>query len=419
MLLAGGVAVAMVVTAVALAAAWWRERPAPDRHAKARSWAARRAGDLGAPAPAVAGLGMAFDRGQGRASAAARSAVIGCAVGVAGVIGVVAFATALSNLFDTPRLYGWGNIDGADLTPEVVPAARKDPGVEAIGDVRIQMKLRVEGAPVYGMAIAKIDGDVEPSMASGRAPRTAHEVALGRDTLDTVGRKVGDTVRVEGPNDGSAVDLRIVGVAVFPATDDGFPIADGALVTPERAHALGEESSFHMIVVELRDGAGRAETIRRLEKANGRPFALPEAPAEVGKLRQVDRLPRALAILLAVLAAVATAHALALGVRRRGRDLAVLRVLGFRPRQVGSAVAWQATAIVLAGAFVGIPLGLLLGRVAWAMTARAVGVLAVDPLPVATLILIVPISVAGAVALAVLPARRAARLRPAAILRSE
>jgi hypothetical protein len=277
----------------------------------------------------------------------------------------------------------------------------------------------VDGAPVYGMAMTALKGRVEPSIASGRAPASDDEAAVGRHTLARLHRGIGDSVHVTGTR--GERTLRVVGVAVLPATDDGSPISDGLIVTRTTGDALGytADNGYHVLGVRFAPGADRHTTLLRLARLQHHDVALPSAPIEVTKLRQVDRLPRVLAVLLALLAALATAHALLVAVRRRGRDLAVLRVLGFRPRQVASTVVWQGTAMVLAGALVGIPLGVVIGRVAWTLTAHTIGVLAVYRLPAEALLLIVPASIAVATLLSLLPARRAASPSPASILRSE
>ena len=69
-----------------------------------------------------------------------------------------------------------------------------------------------------------------------------------------------------------------------------------------------------------------------------------------------------LAGLLALLAAAALAHLLVTSVRRRRRDLAILKSLGFVRGQVSAAVAWQATTVALLALAVGLPLGVALGR---------------------------------------------------------
>jgi hypothetical protein len=418
--LAGGALLMLVVVgALGVGIALWRERAVAPHRARRRSWVATRAAVAGASPTAVAGLGMAFDGGQGRASTAARSAIVGCAAGMAGVIAVLGFSSGLSHLYGAPKLYGWGNIDAADIDTNVAFSVEHDPGVEGVAEVWLQMSFVVDGAPVYGMAMTTRQGHLEPSIASGRAPTSDSEVAIGRHTLSQLHRRVGESVHVVGTH--GERTLRIVGVAVLPATDDSFPISDGILLTRATVDALGysNDNGYHVLGVRFAPGADRRATLQRIARLQHHPATLPTAPNEVTKLRQVDRLPRVLAVLLALLAALATGHALFVAVRRRGHDLAVLRVLGFRPRQVASTVAWHGTAMVVAGALVGIPLGVVIGRVAWTLTAHTIGVLAVYRLPVKALMLIVPVSLVGAVLLSLLPARRAALPNPASILRSE
>jgi ABC-type lipoprotein release transport system permease subunit len=141
-------------------------------------------------------------------------------------------------------------------------------------------------------------------------------------------------------------------------------------------------------------------------------------PPEVRNLRQVAGLPLALALLLGLLAIGTVTHTLVTSVRRRRQDLAILKVVGFVRGQVRAAVAWQATAIALAGLVVGLPLGAAAGRWAWLAFA---GQFAIRPVPVLSplILLAVPAVLLLANAAAALPGRAAARTRPAVTLRAE
>ena len=57
-------------------------------------------------------------------------------------------------------------------------------------------------------------------------------------------------------------------------------------------------------------------------------------------------------------------------VRRRRRDFALLKTLGFTRRQLAGAVAWQSTVIAALGLVVGVPLGIAAGRWLWLAFAR-------------------------------------------------
>jgi ABC-type antimicrobial peptide transport system permease subunit len=71
------------------------------------------------------------------------------------------------------------------------------------------------------------------------------------------------------------------------------------------------------------------------------------------------------------------------------------------------------------GLVVGLPVGIALGRAAWSSVSRGLGVVDAPAVPVLGLSLAVVGAFALAGLLAVVPGRRASRLRPAVVLRSE
>lgn len=82
-------------------------------------------------------------------------------------------------------------------------------------------------------------------------------------------------------------------------------------------------------------------------------------------------------------------------------------------------IAWQASAILVMACLVGIPLGIVAGRWAWASFAASLGVVPVTViLGILLLAGFAALRVAGNL-LAAVPASIAARTRPAAILRAE
>jgi ABC-type lipoprotein release transport system permease subunit len=133
----------------------------------------------------------------------------------------------------------------------------------------------------------------------------------------------------------------------------------------------------------------------------------------------VQWLVRSLAALLALLALLAVGHSLVTSVRRRRRELAVLKTLGFDRRQVRSTVAWQASTLACIGLVLGIPAGLFVGAAVWRPVADGLGVTSSPPFPALAVMLVVPAAFAATNLLAFLPARAAARIRPAVALRAE
>jgi putative ABC transport system permease protein len=113
------------------------------------------------------------------------------------------------------------------------------------------------------------------------------------------------------------------------------------------------------------------------------------------------------------------AHALVTGVRRRRRDLAVLKTLGFVRGQISAAVAWQATTFAAVGLLIGIPLGIAVGRWVWTLFADQLGVPPEPIVSVPAVLLAIPATLLVANLIAALPGRMAGRVRPAPVLRTE
>jgi predicted lysophospholipase L1 biosynthesis ABC-type transport system permease subunit len=105
-------------------------------------------------------------------------------------------------------------------------------------------------------------------------------------------------------------------------------------------------------------------------------------------------------------------------VQRRRVELGVLRAIGFTRRQVAAAIGWQAAALALVGAAVGLPAGIAVGRWLWTVVAQGLGV-APEPDVALPLLLVVPAAAALAALVGMGMGSLAGR-RPAAVaLRTE
>jgi len=106
-------------------------------------------------------------------------------------------------------------------------------------------------------------------------------------------------------------------------------------------------------------------------------------------------------------------------VRRRRRSMAMLRTLGFTGRQLAASLAWQATVAVGIGLLLGVPLGIVVGRLLWDLFASRIYVV---PSPTVPALVIAAIAL-GALVLgnlvAAIPGRMAARTPAALLLRTE
>ncbi len=405
-----------------------RAEPVPRPSAVARA-----ATSAGASPALSTGLRMALEPGRGPTAVPVRSALLGTVLGILGITAVLVFAASLDHLAATPRLYGWGwdttvepnepfRPRASGQCGDVDTAVSDDPALSAVASICLEA-VEVDGRPATGWFLHDLRGSVSPTIVTGRAPRARDEVALGKATLDAIGKDVGDTVRVRGE---TTARFRVVGQSVLPhlSDEDTDPIAEGAVFTGDVISELfAPISAPNMYVVARFAGDVDPEQLRRtpdgawrLESGSGR---VPTVPSEIGRLEQVDDLPIILGGLLALLAVVAVAHVVAVAVRRRRHDLAVLRAIGFVRHDVRATIAYQATILGIVGLLVGIPLGVVVGRIAWSVVADGVGVateldsplLALGVTALATLVVVNVVGWLGA--------RAVIRDRPATVLATE
>jgi ABC-type lipoprotein release transport system permease subunit len=119
--------------------------------------------------------------------------------------------------------------------------------------------------------------------------------------------------------------------------------------------------------------------------------------------------PLLLAGVVALCGAATLAHLLAVSVWRRRRDSGLLKALGFVRRQVAAVVFWQAVTVAVAGIVIGVPLGLVAGRVVWRVFALDAGVVAVPVLSGWLIAALAAGVLVAAIAIAIVPAVAAAR----------
>jgi ABC-type lipoprotein release transport system permease subunit len=378
-------------------------------------------GATNAPVPLVLGVRLALERGDGRTSVPVRPALVGAVVGVLGVVGALTFGAGLDRASEDAGLYGqsfdamlWsGNgdpgpaLDALAGRDEVAMAARADNAI-----------VTVAGRDVSAFAFDVAVGDLGGRALRGRLPAGDDELALAPGTLDSIGVDVGDVVAV-GPDD---LRFTVTGTAFTPEVGH-TPYDSGATLTPDgmaRLAPTADDLKFRTLLVRFDEGLDPEATIAALNDEVAGGLLEGRMPNEdQANLRGVRGVPTALGAFLAVLAVGAVGHALASTVRRRRRDLAVLRVLGLTRGQARATVACQATTLALVGLVLGAPAGVAIGRLLWQLVAEQAPLRYVPPLALTALLLVPPLAVAVSNAVAAWPAHVAARLRPADSLRTE
>jgi ABC-type lipoprotein release transport system permease subunit len=418
----GAVVVVIVVVAMAAVPVW----------RAARSVQAGRPRPLhalpaAAPSPPLtAGLGLAVNGGRAGASVPVGTAIVGVALAVGVLVVSAGLVASLTALVNVPSRFGatW------DLSirsmqqgePEGVRDRLQDmAGIERAG-VLLGTELLVGTESLWAIAIEPVDSalaPVTPAVLRGREPIRADEIGLGELTRARLGVQIGDRVSVAASLAGAQPQmLTVVGTAVVNSIDEGSPSL-GAVLSPEGFRGLLPNTSPTTFVIALEDGEPGRAARRELEAAFDGEVSGPVRQPAVRNLERLRAVPWLLAAIVVVLAAGSLAHALVLLIGRQRGQLAVLKTLGFTPRQVSSTVAWQATALVVVAAVVGAIGGALVARIGWRAVVDRLGVVSPAVVPPLALALVVLGAVVFANLVAIWPGRRAAAIRPSEALRSE
>lgn len=358
-----------------------------------------------------------------------RAAILGTVLAMIVTVATVTFGASLQTLVSRPALYGWNwsyvLSSGITYIPRDRAAALldRDPGVAAWTGI-YYATARIDGqtVPVIGMSPG---APIGPPLLSGHTLAGAGQLVLGPATLRLLGKQVGDEVTVR---DGAARSfrLRVVGTATLPSigiqgtlhTEMGV----GA-VLPYQLIPGASPGAPNEILVTLRPGvnpgAERAALQRLVPAAEGGVVIPVQRPAEIVDYRSMGTTPLLLAAALALGAVSSLALTLLTSVRRRRRELALLKTLGFTRRQLAMSVAWQSTTAVAIGTAVGVPLGIAAGRYLWDLFARQISVVPEPTVPGLTVVLICLGALLIANLVAAVPGRAAARTPAAALLRAE
>lgn len=143
------------------------------------------------------------------------------------------------------------------------------------------------------------------------------------------------------------------------------------------------------------------------------------APTSLVNFGEAVDFPVVVGGIVAAFGAATLLHLLMVSVTRRSREFGLLKVLGFVNRQIMLSVAWQATTVAVVGLLVGIPVGVIAGRVVWLAFAAHLGVVPVAVIPLAPIGILASGIVAAANLLAIAPAAAARNARPARLLRTD
>jgi putative ABC transport system permease protein len=229
-------------------------------------------------------------------------------------------------------------------------------------------------------------------------------IALGRRRADAAEARVGDRVAVM-LGDGSTARATVAAIYTRAL---GF---GDALLAPELAAGHRTSPLLGTILVRTGEPAAVARRLRALAprypglRVSDRASVAGATDADLETNRWLGPLFVAMTFAFASIAVVNTLAMIAL---RRGRELALLRLVGATPRQVRSMARWEAVLIVA----IGLVLGLAIAATALLPLSHALTGSVRPYVPAGQLAAILGVSAALALLALALPTRRALRSRP-------
>jgi hypothetical protein len=431
----------LLLTATALIPAVRVSHQALSERSSTRRRVGAASGWLVRVASPVTSIGVRFGLGSPRGMATSTvSGLVIAAVAVATVAGTLTFAASLNALTGSPQAQGWnwdvlvGNPNAeADQEQQMAALLAQNRDVSGYSAVGIlagasQGTAIIDGQVVQLLiALDSFKGSVHPTLVAGHAPRAGNQIVLAANTMAVLHKHIGQSVHIPTPK--GTLTLHIVGQMVSPSVGDLFTngLGEGGWVYGPAVHGQANTQPtnglpplvFDLFLVRYAPGVAPSAALASLHRQFGRDVLQHVPPEDVINLQSVSGLPWLLGGLVVAIGLVTVGNTLIVTVRRRRRDLAVFKTVGFLRRQVAGVVAWQATAIGVVALVVGLPVGIAIGRWAWTMVASGVGTSSPPVVPFAAIALVIPCVLVMVNLLAGWPAWSAARVAPAQAMRAE
>ena len=378
---------------------------------------ARVAARLRLPAPVVLGVKDVFAR-----PLRAGLTVAALALTVVTVTFTMGMEATVEDVIAHPER--WGDPYDLVVGSPVLPATDLERILAAHPAVEGSFTRKEVEAMVAGQATAidtyALGGSPERwryTIPEGRMFAAPGEAVVGQGLLDLLGLEVGDPLRLRV--DGKPLDLTIVGRYVEP-DNSGQMAMYGLATLRQQVDPTADAGGF---ALDLAPGVGVQSFLDDLWR-NPAITALRTEVPDNGSSEELLLIRVVLAGLNLVLLGIGVVNLLTttlLGVREGIRDFGILKTLGLTPGQTVWSVASGMGLLAALAALVGIPLGLLVTDALLDELGRRIGIgggLGIMPGWAAVAVLL-PATVLLAVLGSVVPARFAASVRVADVLRYE
>ncbi|MEV0170228.1 FtsX-like permease family protein [Streptomyces sp. NPDC050803] len=365
------------------------------------------------------GAGLPFAR-PGRSALTLAAVVLG--------VTTVTFATGLATTMDRfgsagrdayqVTVYMGKYKDGKELRPEhsdrqLQSLLAELPGASEV-TARADIEARMAGS-VNQVMIEAHRGDrigLDSVLTEGRWTRGPGEIVAGSAFLRQNGVRVGDRLRLEKGDRAEKVQV----VGEYMASDARMVVVDWSTFTTLAPRE--KPIAYH---VKLDDGTDPAAYARAAADADSGVNPVPRGPNTV--TQTIIGSATALTLMLALVSGLGVFNTVVLNTRDRRRDLGMLKSIGMTPRQVTTMTVTSMAVLGAVGSLLGVPLGMAGYELVVPRMADAVDITLppymTDVWQAPSLAGLAFAGLAIAVLGALVPARRAARLTVAEVLRSE
>ncbi len=279
------------------------------------------------------------------------------------------------------------------------------------------------GAPSFGFSTGSARFD--PLTYEGEKPAADDELVIDRQSAESEGYEIGDTVPIAGKE--AASEYTLVGIATLGEVDSFGGASFAVLTLPEAQRITGKEGQLDQVTAAAAEGLSPEELVRNLSEALPRTVEA-QTGAENTQDQQDDvgEFIGFLTTFLLIFAGVALFVAaflifntFSITLAQRTREFGMLRTLGANRRQIIGSVVLEAVVIGLGASLLGFALGVLFADVLESLF-QALGI----DLPASgrviearTVIVALVVGTLLAVLAALIPAVRATRVPPVAALR--
>ncbi|HZM32417.1 MAG TPA: FtsX-like permease family protein [Acidimicrobiales bacterium] len=278
------------------------------------------------------------------------------------------------------------------------------------------------GAPTFGTNWQESE-ELNPfTISDGEPPSSDDEVVIDRGSAKDTGYQVGDTVEVQTRT--GANEYTLSGIARFGSADNPGGASFAMWTVEEAQEQLGEPGKVSSISAAAEDGISQRELVSRIRDALGDDVGVEVITGQQITEETQDDIQQALGFLtiflgfFGVIAVVVGAfviyNAFSIIVAQRTREMALLRAVGARRRQVRRAVLVEAIVVGVAGSVFGFLLGLGVAFLLSSFLQLPDSSLAILPRSV---LIALAVGIVVTLLSALIPAWRASRVPPLAAMR--